>query len=200
MVAENYDSQMTLSELLESVTWTETKAALLWSYPDAAGSLEGYRRTLAKLRTLTPAKANMRLILKEALKEDLNDRPLIEVVGRNGQLNRDQSDFRYLSYSVDSEYATSETDFCLGFEPWEQWLGMRIDADTLNRFAPAQVVAHCLWDMTFHGFGQWQVKEVMEEINRRAGEVDAMTEEERKRELIPMEKVLRKFHLPGQKQ
>jgi hypothetical protein len=191
---------MTLSELLESATWAETKAALLWSYPDAARSLEGYRCTLGKLRALAPFESNMRIILKEAFEEGLNDQPSIEVVGRNGQLNRDQADFRHLSYSVDSEYATSETDFCLSFEPWKYWLGMRIDAGTLSRFTPPQIAAHCLWDMTFHGFEQWQVKEVMEEINRRADEVAAMSEEERKRNLIPMEEVVRKFDLPRAKQ
>lgn len=187
---------MTFSELLESVTWAETKAALLWSYPDAVESLEGHRRAMAKLRTLAPVESNMRIILKEARKESLDDQRTIEVVGRNGQLNRDQADFTHLSYSVDSDYATSETDFCLSFEPWEHWLGMRIDAGTLSRFTPPQIAAHCLWDMTFHGFEQWQVKEVMEEINLRSDEVAAMTEDERKRNLIPIEEVVRKFDLP----
>jgi hypothetical protein len=54
--------------------------------------------------------------------------------------------------------------------------------------------------MTFHGFEQWQVKEVMEQINRRADELAAMTEEDRKRNLIPMEEVVRMFDLPKEKQ
>ena len=37
MAAENYDCQMTLSELLESVTWTETKAALQLRVIDESG-------------------------------------------------------------------------------------------------------------------------------------------------------------------
>jgi len=193
-------SEMTFSELLDSVSWAETKAALLWCYPDSARSLEGYRRTLARLQRLTPVDSNMRIVLKEGVEEGVDHGPFIEVVGRNGQLNRDQPDFKHFRCSVDSAYASSETDLSLSLEPWEHWLGMRIDAGTLSRFTPPQIAAHCLWDMTFHGFEQWQVKEGMEQINRRADELAAMTEEDRKRNLIPMEEVVRMFDLPKEKQ
>lgn len=191
---------MTLFELLESVRWPDTKAFLLWSYPDVAGFLDDYRLVLAKLRKSVPIESNMRIILNETNREGLDDEPFIEVVGRNGQLNRDQCDFKYFQDAVDTEYANSETDFSLSLVPWEQWLGMQIDIGTLDKFSAPQIVAYCLWDMTFHGFEQWQVQETMDEIKRRVDEIDAMTEEERKEKLIPMEEVMRKLESAEKKQ
>ena len=191
---------MTFLELLESVGWPETKAILLWSHPEVAESLDDYRLVLAKLRKLVPIESNMRIILRQTVREGLDDEPFIEVVGRNGQLNRDQCDFKYFQDSVDAEYANAETDFSLSLEPWEHWLGMRIDAGTVDEFAAPQIAAHCLWDLTFHGFEQWQVQETMDEIKRRVDEIDAMTEEERKEKLIPMEEVMRKLESPEKKQ
>ncbi len=191
---------MTLFELLESGGWPDTKAILLWSYPDVAESLDDYRLVLAKLRKLAPIESNMRIILRQTIREGLDDEPFVEVVGRNGQLNRDQCDFKCFQDSVDAEYANAETDFSLSLEPWEQWLGMRIDAGTLDEFAAPQIVAYCLWDMTFHGFEQWQVQETMDEIKRRVDEIDAMTEEEREGKLIPMEEVMRKLEWSNKKQ
>ena len=191
---------MTFLELLESVGWPETKAILLWSHPEVAESLDDYRLVLAKLRKLVPIEGNMRILLKETIREGPDDEPFIEVVGRNGQLNRDQCDFKYFQDSVDAEYANAETDFSLSLEPWEHWLGMRIDAGTVDEFAAPQIAAHCLWDLTFHGFEQWQVQETMDEIKRRVDEIDAMTEEERKEKLIPMEEVMRKLESPEKKE
>jgi len=184
---------MTLYELLESTGWHDTKAALLWIYPDTAGDLNDYRLVLAKLRKLVPVESNMRIVVRETPGNGPNDESSVEVVGRNGQLNRDQDDFRHLQVDEDSGYANSETDFSLSFEPWGHWLGMRVDADTLSKLTAPQIVAHCLWDMTFHGFEQWQVQDAMDEIRRRKEEIDAMTEEERRQKLISLEEVMREL-------
>ena len=37
---------------------------------------------------------------------------------------------------------------------WEEWLGMEIAPDTLTRFTPFEIVAGCLYEMTWAGFDQ----------------------------------------------
>jgi hypothetical protein len=112
---------MRFCDLVKSLRWPDVKASLLWSYADAAESLDGYQLVWAKLRTLVPVQSNMRIIVKESFQEGLDDKPIVDVVGRNGELNRDQSDFQNFSNPIDSEYANSETEFSLSFRPWEQW-------------------------------------------------------------------------------
>lgn len=92
---------------------------------------------------------------------------------------------------LDSEYANSETDFALSLEPWEHWLGMEVDPATLEGYTKPEVAAHCIWEMTFHGLEQSQIQETREELRRRVDELNAMTEEERKEKLIPMEQLMR---------
>ncbi len=73
--------------------------------------------------------------------------------------------------------------------PWNEWLGMSIDPATLERLTAARIVSHCLWEMTFHGFEQTEIVEQRDELKRRIAELDAMTDEEKERKLIPFEQL-----------
>lgn len=66
---------------------------------------------------------------------------------------------------------------------------MELDRATLEAYSGPDIIAHCLWEMTFFGFDQETIKEQGEELKRRAKELDGMTEEERKQKLIPWEEV-----------
>jgi hypothetical protein len=115
------------------------------------------------------------------------------VVGRNGTLNRDLEDFRYLGTTADSTYALSEAEYAIELEPWSAWLGMKIDPDTLAKYSESEIVAHCLWEMTCFGFEETAIGAQRDELQRRVDEIDAMTEEERKEKLIPADEVLEKI-------
>lgn len=180
---------MKLSELITSVGWAEVKAALLWSYPEVEPSLEDYRRVFVSLQGLKPVPSRVRLVVHETFREGLDKEPFTGVYGRNGTRNRDLEDFKHAAHTADPGYADRETDFALGFVPWEQWLGMDVDPQALKDYTPPRVVAHCLWEMTFYGIEQSQIQAERDEIRRRAEKLDAMTEEERKKYLIPGEQV-----------
>ena len=66
---------------------------------------------------------------------------------------------------------------------------MGIDPATLERFTAAQIVSHCLWEMTFHGYEQTEIAARRDELSRQIAEVDAMTDEEKERKLIPFERL-----------
>ena len=135
----------------------------------------------------------MRIVVLERFDPRLDEEPVVEVTGRNGQLNRDQDDFQHAEGRVDETWANAETDFALDFTPWEEWLAMEVDMTSLEVFTEAKIVAHSLWEMTFHGFAQEQVQQTLAELKRRVDEFDAMTKEERERAFIPMEEVLRRL-------
>ena len=181
---------MLLSQLISATDWIAVERSLLEQYPDARESAEGYRETFLHLRHLSPVETTMRICLLITFRPGLDDEPFLEIVGRNGNLNRDSEDFSFLGKAEDSTYALSEAEFALELEPWSHWLGMEIDLDTLAKHPASEIVAHCLWEMTCFGFDETAIDEQREELQRRVDEIDAMTEEEKKERLIPMEQVL----------
>jgi hypothetical protein len=67
---------------------------------------------------------------------------------------------------------------------------MEIEADTLNEYLESDIIAHCLYEMTFFGFNEDDISAQREELRRCVDEIEAMTEEERREKLIPMEQVI----------
>lgn len=181
---------MTFGELVAKIGWPEVKAALLWLFPDEEKYLSDYRRVFHELRRIKPRPDPMRIAIERRLNPGFDEEQATEVVGRNGTLNRELDDFKYLGQHATREYGAQETVWSLSFQSWSSWLGMTIEPATLTEYAPAQVIAHCLSDMTFHGFSELENRALKGELEKRIAEIDAMSEEERAEKLIPAEKVL----------
>jgi hypothetical protein len=182
---------MNLSQLIGTTEWADVERSLRRRYPDAQELLEDYRDTFLLLRRLTPATSSMRLSIRTTFRPGLDDEPFPEVAGKNGTLNRDQKGFQHLGKAADSTYALSEAEFGLELQPWNEWLGMEIEVDTLDEYLESEIIAHCLYELTFLGFTETAVTAQREELQRRVDELDAMTEEEKKEKLIPMEQVIK---------
>lgn len=73
----------------------------------------------------------------------------------------------------------------LDLSPWEEWLAVRVPPALAAAMPAAEIVAHCVWEMTFYGFTQERVAENRAEIERRARDID-----EGEVEGIPMEEVM----------
>ena len=176
---------MTFAELLREISWPELRSALLWCYPDTEDSLDAYRNAFCELKRLKAAQCEMRIVL-EAVREHGEDgeSEYTSVSGRNGTLNRELDDFAYSDQDTESEFALSEATFGLSFNRWDEWLGMPIDPSALVRYTPPHLVAHILWEMTFHGFEQPQIAEVLDELKKRVEETDAMSEEARAKHIV----------------
>lgn len=129
----------------------------------------------------------MRIVVRESF----DDEPFMEVVGRNGERNRDQSDFEQIRCKVAPGWADEETDYAVSYRSWAKWLGMPIDPTTLEEMPAAEIAAHCLADMTFHGFEEADAQAVLEEIKAEVAKLDAMTPEEREKESISLEDVMK---------
>jgi hypothetical protein len=180
----------TLAELTATTKWTEITAALAWLYPDERPRLEEYRRVFRELRALRPEAGAMRIAIECAPRLEPDDEPALEVIGRDGTCNRDLEEFAHWDEHARAEHGATQTTWSLSFHPWCAWLGMTIEPATLEAHSPAHVVAHCLHDMTFHGFCEASIQDAHDELFRRVAEVDAMSEEERAEKLIPFEEVM----------
>ena len=70
-------------------------------------------------------------------------------------------------------WGDQETEFALSLERWDEWLGMSIDPMTLASIPLPQIAAHCMSEMTFHGFDEADVQAVVDEMKTRVAELDA---------------------------
>lgn len=181
---------MKLKELILTSSWNEVKSSLLRTYQHSERSIGKFQNVFDTLMSLQPRVTTMRLCVEEVFRESIDGEPCIEVFGKDGTLNKDLPDFRHFSETASTEFANSETSFALDLVPWEEWLGMELDPSTLQAHSGSDIIAHCLWEMTFFGFDQATIQKHKEEIDLQVMELDNMSEEEKKRKLIPWEKVL----------
>lgn len=184
---------MKLAEVIEKASWAETKACLLWNYSDVEKSMAGSEKVFHELRKLQPTSTSMRIFIRKTFREGLDEEAFTEVVGKNGTLNKESEDFKYFNKSEDSDYANSEVEYALDFHPWEEWLGMEIDTGTHQKYTYPEILAHCLWEMTFMGFDQDAIREEKQGLERRVDELKNVTAKERNEKLIPLEEMKKRF-------
>lgn len=133
----------TLKELISSATWLELDPVLKRLYPDQyESSAEGYELVLERLRLMEPEDRNDDLVLVISERED------------DGET----------WYEVTGWSESDQTHYSMSFTPWAMWLGMGIDADTLNATPAREVIVHLLWEMTWNGFSEEDQEEAAGKI------------------------------------
>jgi hypothetical protein len=182
-----------LKELVSVTNWDQAKSSLLQAYPESESIIGKLKSVFHTLQSLNPSETKMRLYLQEVLCEGSDQDSYIDVFGQDGTVNRELPDFHHFAETASTEFAESETTFALELTQWDEWLGMRIDRSTQQSYSHDDIVAHCLWEMTFYGFDQATIQNQKEEIDRRIMELENMSEGEKKSKLIPLEEVMEKF-------
>lgn len=61
-----------------------------------------------------------------------------------------------------------------GFDlsPWAEWLAIRVPQSLLDKMTAAEIVAHCVWEMTFYGFTQEKIGAFRAELECSVKEID----------------------------
>ncbi len=183
---------MKLKELIDKSEWINVKKSLLESYPDDEVNPKEYEDVYKTLSSMASKETDMIICIEESFDEEYDDEPNISVFGRDGTLNREIKDFKYLSKSEDMEYANSEACYSLDLVPWDIWIGMEIDPLSLEKYSETEIIAYCLWEMTFAGFDQDEIREQANEVCARVTELDSMPEEEKER-LFLIDGAMREF-------
>ena len=127
-----------LSTLLQQVNFEDVFDRLTFWFNDQEKSENGYRKVFNYLRTLKPKKHNLSdlFILIDKVKEDnsvwLNVHG-VEVIKKDNK-----------TYGIE-------------FMEWADWVSMFITQETLNILSKEDIVAGCLYEMTFFGFDETTV-------------------------------------------
>ncbi len=110
-------------------------------------------------------------------------------------VSNEVDDFDNTEYVNVSGYYTNPKDntgehtmsLAIEFTPWNEWLGMDVSPESLSEFNELEIIAHCLYEMTFVGYGEEEIQAELDKINESAEEIKNMTDEEKKETMIIME-------------
>ena len=133
--------------IIKNNNWAGVKKMLLKLYPDQKGNISSYKKVFNKLQVLEPTEQDFSILARWVKDDEENDYVIV-----SGYYNSDK----------DADGQPTE-DYALDFTPWSKWLGMDIDQNTLKTFSELEIIAHCLYDLTFYGFDEDTIQEALKE-------------------------------------
>ena len=137
---------MKLSELFSLYTWPEFKPAYLRLYPK-----EKRRRktqgAFEYIRSQQPVESDMRIYIEF---QDDEDGGYHNVSGKNGNLRENGEEECFGLFLVD----------------WDEWLGMEIEAGTLEKYSELDILCHVFWEMTWCGYSMEKVEKFRTRLDR----------------------------------
>lgn len=133
---------VTLYDLIREVDFDEVFSRVCFYYPSQSNSRKGYENAFNELLDKKQKKHCIGdLFIKVDIEED-DDEDYLDVCGLNIQNGN--------RYGI---------ELC----EWSDWVTMFITKETLDRLSKEDIVAGCLYEMTFFGFSE---KSVMEQLNK----------------------------------
>lgn len=80
-----------------------------------------------------------------------------------------EEDSNHIEYHVYGTNNSTEWSgrWGLADSSWERWLGYYISENALREFKSCVIVALCLWEMTWNGFNQHQIKEKISRLEQK---------------------------------
>jgi len=157
---------MKFAELVYKCKWDDIRPALIRLYPNDKENIAGFKMVFEHLQTLTPAMTNMRIVLEEVFDEFENGW-YTHVCGKDGTLRKEKNPEIF----KDDKIGNQEVSYGIEFTDWEEWLRMDIDSGSLSKYSETDIIVHCLWEMTFYGYTQEDIKKTIETIQQRDKEV-----------------------------
>ena len=164
---------MTLKTLLQKHTWLSI-ASILWEvYPDEEKNSEGYQEVFEKL-VLMPAQDSDLVIMVVHCKDDFDGEEYVDVSGHYLHPKNEEETF---SHAIE-------------FTPWQEWLGMPIHPESLDHFTELEIIAHCLYEMTFVGFEEEEIQDEIKRIKDISEEYKNWTDEEKEANTTSLDELL----------
>ena len=169
---------MKLSDLIRSNTWLSVEFTFSEIYPDQNKNLDVYGDIFEKLKWMEMEESDFTIELKQCYDDETMEEDFVEVYGLKQNPSEDE-----------------KCGYALEYSPWNEWLGMTVSNKALTEFTEFEIIAHCLYEMTFMGFDEETIREEMDELNRRIEEIENMTEEEKKANLKSSEDFLKELRV-----
>ncbi len=165
---------MIFKELIASNTWLSIETILLKLYPDEVKNLSGYQEVFEKLLLMNAEDSTLEIVV-EHQKDDFDGEEYVNVSGSYKHPKTEEEKF---SQAIE-------------FTPWIEWLGMEISKESLLNFSELEIIAHCLFEMTFVGFEEEDIQDELNKMEKSIEEYKNMTDEEKEANTTSLEDLLK---------
>ena len=175
---------MKLNGIIKSYNWLSVEMTLLRLYPDQEKMLDDYRNVFEKLKFLEPEEYDMSIVMTENdcdMDDESEARTYVNVAGRKREKDPN---------SLTDSYA-------IDYVEWEKWLRTDFAPETTKNFSDLEIIAHCLYEMTFINYNEEEIKEQFDTINDRVEEYKNLTKEEKEEKKITLEELKRRLNKKG---
>lgn len=172
---------MKLKDLILSHHWLSIKITLLQLYPDQEKSIDAYRLVFEKLKQLEPVDYDMSIVLTEHdcdSDDESESNTYVDVSGRK---------------AVNDESSITES-YAIEFVEWKNWLGMDLTPETIKNFTELEIIAHCLFEMTFVGYEEEEIQEKFSNIQNDIEAYKNMSDEEKKEQTTSLDDFLKQLN------
>jgi len=167
---------MKFDSLIKSTNWLSAKATLLAIYPEQIESINAYEEVYNKLQTMEPKEVAIDIILTQHYDDETLEPSCVDVSGIN--LNATEDDIT--------------NGLAIEFCPWNEWLGMGIDELTLKEFTELEIIAHCLYELTYAGYDENEIQEEFDKIKGIQEEYKNLTDEEKEIKTISLDELMKR--------
>ena len=158
------EEKILFRDLIQACTFGNVTKSLLVLYPAQKRNITGYRYVFETLRQMRYRKNKEEMAIR------------IEKVGRGKNQYFDVSGIR-----AEGDHQS----YALEFTSWAKWLGYEVEQATLKKMPKEEIVAHCLWEMTFIGFTQNKIRRRLAALKKQVKDV-----EEGRVKTVPYEEVM----------
>lgn len=174
---------MKLGDLISKSVWLSIETVFSKIYPYHLTYLDDYENVFNELKSLKPKESSITIIINNEI-DSFDNEQYVSISGHDNSKSGSSND---LTESL-----------ALEFVPWDEWLGMNVDQSSLNNFSSYEIICHCLQEMTFVGFNQKVIKSELDKIKKVADDFKNMTEEEKNKNSISLEDLMKKFNCDDQ--
>ena len=142
---------MILKEIINKVDFADVWEYTVKLYNNYSNdnSMAAHRRAFEKLRNMQPTVDDMTIHIAYEMDVTFNITDKVYEAG----------------WHVYGTYEEDDEKYALDFTPLSEWLGMEIDGTALKELEPHEIVAHCLWEMTFYSFDEEETQQALNEMN-----------------------------------
>lgn len=171
---------MILKEILKGINWLHVQMELIDQYSEEEENIKDYEKVFRLIELMDVIESELVLFISEEV-DPISDEKYIDVSGvKEEGLEK-----------IDSQ--GSNQSYALEYIPWEEWLGMKIAKATLENFSNLEIIAHCLYEMTFVSFDQDEIKKSFDELNKQIEDYKSLSEEEKSAKTITLDELMEKL-------
>lgn len=142
--------------------------------------LDEYRNVFEKLKITEPSEYELEIVLTECDGEpdfESDTETYVDVFGRK---------------KIPDPNSITES-YAIEFLEWDKWLGMDLAPETIKNFSNLEIIAHCLYEMTFIGYDEDEIQEQLKLLNDSVEEYNKLTDEEKKQNTISLDELKRRL-------